>query len=288
MAMQTMDKTANAETTAKQPVPIAWRLTIAAGAITGAVFALMMLFAPQMIKLLAGIAPVLAGSYVGRKVKGRALVHGMLLTLFAFLVAAAIAVPVVYGASPESLKAMFPVDPANPDTPVTPEGALITLGFSAILMLLLFPTYGVVLSLRNQRREQDYRQEIERRGGQLQRPGRVITVEDLQDLPLPKFASWAAQLFKRNGFTLDDYKFNKEGIDLYLKRAEPEERWVVRCTTDEIKPGMALALDQDMRDAEWVKGVIVSSAKLSEATRKTLRRNPRIEAIDGDTLIEIA
>ena len=59
MAMQTMDKTATAET-AKQPVPILWRLTIAAGAITGAVFALMMLFAPQMVKLLAGIAPVLA------------------------------------------------------------------------------------------------------------------------------------------------------------------------------------------------------------------------------------
>ena len=282
-----MDETKTAETAAPAAkTPIAWRPVILAGVLTGIVWAIILQINNQNIQLFAGIAPVIGGIWLGRRVKDRGLTHGLLMSLFAVIAGLAIFIPVLLMTDFTS-----PLDNAATTAATAPPTFLGTLTSVFILMgitLIPFPIYGVMLASRNQKKMSSFKEEMEKRGGQLQRPGRVINLDDLQALALPKFASWVSSLFRKNGFTMDDYKFGKDVIDLYLTRAESEEKWLVRCTVaDAVKPGMAQELVQDLREGEWTKGVLATSVNVQDAARKWAKTRRNIELLDGATLIDM-
>lgn len=281
-----MDETKTTEiTTPAARTPIAWKLTALVGVITGIAWTIILLFAPDTLKLMAGIAPVIGGIYLGRQVKDRAFTHGFLVSLFAVIAAMAIVAPIVFT---EVIN--LAVDQPAGTTP-TVMGTFLSISLMMLITLVPFPIYGVMLSVRNKKRAEEFRKEADTRGGQLQRPGRIVNLDDLQALPLPKFAFWVVQLFKSNGFVLDDYQFSKSQdlVDLKIHRTEPEEKWLIRCTVaDAIKPGMAQELFQDLRGSEeFVKGVVVTSTKVLDSTRKWSKTRPNIEVLDGETLMEM-
>ncbi len=271
--------------------PIAWKQTILVGLLTGLAWSAI-LFLPivfgneslQNLSLLAGIAPVIGGIYLGRRLQDRALVHGLLLAVFAVIAALAVATPIILTADTAFLAGAQP--PAG--TAITKSGTFVSLLTLMLITLVPFPIYGTIISVRNKQRLNQYKEEANRRGGQLQRPGRIANLDDLQALPLPKFGSWVAQLFKNNGFLLDDYEFTKDVVDLHMTRKEHNEKWLVRCTVaDAIKPGMAQQLAQDMRDGNWQKGIVATSTVVQEGTRKWLKGRNTIEALDGETLMDM-
>jgi uncharacterized membrane protein len=278
-----MDETKTAEiATPAERTPILWGLTALVGAITGVAWAAIILFAPDTFKLMAGIAPVVGGIYLGRKVKERAFSHGTLMSLFAVIAATIVAVPLL-----TSGFIKLAVDPET-GLPPTPKAAVVSISIMMLITLVPFPIYGVMLSVRNKKRAEEFSKETNTRGGQLQRPGRILNLDDLQALPLPKFGSWVVQLFKNNGFVLDDYQFGKDVVDLKMHRTEPEEKWLIRCTVaDTIKPGMAQELVQDLRESEFAKGVVVTSTTVLDATRKWAKTRRNIEVIDGATLMDM-
>jgi hypothetical protein len=283
-----MDETKTADTAATAAkTPIAWRMVILAGLLTGAAWSAILQLGPDKVKLAAGIAPVVGGIWLGRRVKERALAHGFLMSLFAVIAGLLIFTPILLTtnfSSPIETQAT-----AEAATKVaTKAESFVSLLTVMLITLVPFPIYGVMLSSRNQKKMSDFKEEIEKRGGQLQNPGRVINIDDLQALALPKFAKWVSSLFRKNGFTMDDYKFGKDVIDLYLTRAESEEKWLVRCTVaDAVKPGMAQELVQDLRDSEWSKGVLATSVNVQDAARKWAKTRRNIELLDGETLIEM-
>ncbi len=280
-----MDETKTAEVaTPAARTPIAWKLTALVGVITGIAWTVILLFAPDTLKLMAGIAPVIGGIYLGRKVKDRAFTHGFLMSLFAVIAAMAIVAPIVFT---EVIN--LAVDQPAGTTP-TVMGTFLSISLMMLITLVPFPIYGVMLSVRNQKRAQEFQKEADTRGGQLQRPGRIVNLDDLQALPLPKFGSWVVQLFKdKGGFVLDDYQFSKDVVDLKMHCTKLEEKWLVRCTVaDAIKPGMAQELVQDLRNSEeFVKGVVVTSTKVLDSTRKWSKTRLNIEVLDGETLMEM-
>jgi hypothetical protein len=282
-----MDETKTAETAAPAAkTPIAWRPVILAGLLTGIVWAIILQIRNDNVKLFAGIAPVIGGIWLGRRVKDRGLAHGALMSLFAVLAGLAIFIPVLLLTDFTS-----PLDNAAATAATASPtflGSLISVLTLMLITLIPFPIYGVMLASRNQKKMSSFKEEIEKRGGQLQNPGRVINIDDLQALALPKFAKWVSSLFRKNGFTMDDYKFGKDVIDLYLTRTASEEKWLVRCTVaDAIKPGMAQELAQDLRESEWTKAVLATSVNVQDAARKWAKTRRNIELLDGETLIEM-
>lgn len=283
-----MDETKTAETAATAAkTPIAWRMLILAGLLTGAAWAAILLAPLGQLKLAAGIAPVIGGIWLGRRIKDRAFTHGFLMSLFAVIAALIIFTPILLltdFTSPIETQAQPGVATVAP----TRADSFVSLLSLMLITLVPFPIYGVMLSARNQKKMSSFKEEIEKRGGQLQNPGRVINIDDLQALALPKFAKWVSSLFRKNGFTMDDYKFGKDVIDLYLTRTASEEKWLVRCTVvDAIKPGMAQELTQDLRESEWTKGVLATSVSVQDAARKWAKTRRNIELLDGETLIEM-
>jgi hypothetical protein len=289
MATQrTMDETKTAETAAPAAkTPIAWRPVILAGLLTGAAWSAILLAPLGQLKLAAGIAPVIGGIWLGRKIKERGFTHGLLMSLFAVIAALIIFTPILL-LTDFSSPIEAPPGSAAAVTVPTKTDSFISLMSLMLITLVPFPIYGVMLSSRNQKKMSSFKEEMEKRGGQLQNPGRVINIDDLQALALPKFAKWVSSLFRKNGFTMDDYKFGKDVIDLYLTRTASEEKWLVRCTVaDAVKPGMAQELAQDLRESEWSKGVLVTSVNVQDAARKWAKTRRNIELLDGETLIEM-
>ena len=302
MATQTVNETQTHETPAADETetalkagatpktPIDWRLTVIAGILTGIGWALIIIFGGATIGLLAGIAPVLGGIFVGRRIKGRSFMHGVLTSAWATLAGALILGILIVSMPLSTLTTSLPQVDQTETGAVSYSQIAMLLGMYMIISLVPFPIYGVMISYRTQERNRSYREEAERRGGNLQRPGRVTSLDDLQALPLPKFGSWIVQVFKGQGFVLEDYVFNKDVLDLKLQRADPEESWLVRCVTmDKVKPGMVQALAQELRDETGMqKGLVVTNYSVQDGAYKWVKSRRNIDVLDGSTLWEIS
>ena len=271
--------------------PLRWRLVIGFGILSGLLWTAI-IFGSAFSKItwlpyFVAVPAMIAGIYVGRKIPDRPVVHGLALGGFAFLSALATSAPLVTSMmSSEAVKTMT----GNPNQETfTVAGVLVSLGSQMLLTLVLFGAYGVIMSFNSVKRTKAYREEMDRRGGSLQRAGRVLNLLDLQLLPLPKFSSWVLQLFRSNGFKLDDYHIGEDKTDLYLRRTEGDERWIVRCVnTEALKPGQIQALDQEMRSSnEYAKGVLITSRSVQDGTRKWVKGRKNLEVLDGETLWEM-
>lgn len=213
----------------------------------------------------AGLLPVAGGIWVGRKVTGHVGWHaGMLslITVAAALVATAVMI----------------VTNIVPDT-FLPQ--VVALG---IMALLPFPAFGVFTSFRSEQRNRLARQEIDRRGGKLDKPGRVKSIEELQSLSLPQLGGYVADLFRKHDFLVKDFQFGRDNSIEFDMRHD-DQPWIIRVTVDDkVKQGIALQFHQRLREDGSPRGVLITSMDFQDATLRWAKDKP-IALIDGATLL---
>lgn len=220
------------------------------------------------LQILAGLLPVTGGIVVGRRVKTHIPWHAGLLSVIATLAALLAGTVLLLTRSAEQL---------------TVETVQV-LGV-AIITLPLFPALGVITSARSEARLRESRKEQEKRGGRIEKPGRVRSVEDLQALSLPQLGGFVADLFRKHDFLINDYRFEKERLDFQVSyEGEP---WLLRVlTAEKIKPGVPQELAQRMKAEGVKKGVVITSMDFQEGAARWAKDKP-IALIDGVTLISM-
>lgn len=239
-----------------------WWVLLTVGIGTGILWVAMLLQGGA-IQILAGLLPVTAGIVVGRRIQQHVTWHAVLLGVVTAL-AAALALGVliaVIGPAPTLLQALL----------------------FAVITLLPFPAFGVITSAKSEQRRREMREAQARRGGRLERPGRVRNIEDLRALSLPQLGGYVADLFRRHGFLINDYRFEKDRLDFQV--TYEDEPWLLRVTTAEkVKPGAAVELTQRMKAEGVTKGVVITSMDFQESAIRWAKDKP-VVLIDGETLL---
>lgn len=218
-------------------------------------------------QILAGLLPVLGGILIGRRIKAHVNWHGVMLGIITALAASAIAVGLILAQGPR-------------------QETLTALLF-ALVTLLPFPAFGVITAHRSEQRSRDVRAESERRGGSLDRPGRVRTLGDLQALSLPQLGGYVADLFRKHGFVVNDYRIEKDKDRIDFQMTHENQPWLIRVTTvDKVKPGAAQELAQRLKAEDFKKGVVITSMEFQEAAIRWAKDKP-VALIDGSTLLSM-
>jgi len=243
------------------------------------------------IQFLAGIVPVSAGLFMGNRVKHHVLLQGLLLGINGFLIG--LFVVVVYGLLGSSGLVPMPeliIDP-NATTPVISNFSdlvMFYISFSLFAMIP-FPAFGTVIGYRNKQRRVEMDAELVRRGGQLERPGAIRTLEDIQGLSLPQFGTYVRNLFVKQGFTFKDYRFldKDKHLDLFLEYQS--ELYQLRLSVaDKVRSGTIEMLVQEMRRSGAVKGIVITSTEFTPDVQKSAKGRKNILLIDGETLFSMA
>jgi hypothetical protein len=245
---------------------------------------------PSVLQILAGIVPVMAGLFLGRRVKSDWLAHGLVLGGAGFLFGL-IAV-LAYGAIGQAGIVPMPVLQLAPDAPAAPASLGDLLFFYvtfSLFALIPFPAFGTVMAGRAEQRNRELREQVAERGGKLERPGVVRTVEDLRGLSLPQLGSYVASLYRKKGFEFKDYRFIDKDKHLDLELAYEGESYLLRLTVaDKVRPGTIESLVQDMKRRAIAKGVAITSTEFTPEAAKAAAGRRNLVAIDGQTLFEIA
>ncbi len=286
------------ETPARQPLMerigtsfgnVEWRLTIVVALLMAVTWCALFL-ANNVLQILAGVVPVMAGLYLGRRVKGDYLAHGLALGLVGFLVG--LVVVSIYGLLGDA--GIVPMPTVALDASQVPQTAnfnelIFLYGTFSLFALIPFPAFGVVMSGRAEERNRSLREEATRRGGRLERPGVVRTLEDLQGLSLPQFGSYVSNLYRKQGFEFKDYRFIDKDKHLDLDLTYNDEQYLLRLSVaDKVRPGTVESLVQELRRREIGKGVVITSTEFTPDARKAADSRRSLVAIDGATLFAIA
>ena len=241
-----------------------WLTLLAVGIGTGALWTFM-LVQGSIYQVLAGLLPVMGGIVVGRRAKAHINWHAALLGIITALTAVAVALTLIQLQGPSQM--------------------LTTALLFAIVTLIPFPAFGVVTAARSEQRSQTLREERTRRGGQLDRPGRVRTIEELQSLSLPQLGGYVADLFRKHGFLIHDYRFEKDRLDFQVSYGD--EPWLLRVlTTEKVKPGAAQELGQRMKAEQVKNGAVITSMDFQEGAARWAK-NQAVALIDGVTLLSM-
>jgi hypothetical protein len=268
-----------------------WGLVLLLGIVSGV---LMPLSVSQSgpLSLLAGIVPVGAGLIIGRRVRGYYGLHGFMTGVIAAVLSLIIINVVIFytplGASLQQATASSAV--ASGGTATIPSLESIAWQLSSFIpfSLLTFCTFGAVMSGRTEERNRAMREEVESRGGRMEKPGTIRTVEDLRGLSLPQLGSYVTALFKKNGFQFKDYRFLDKDKHLDVWMEYEEEVWHFRLTVqDKVSPGTIESLVQDMRREGTQKGVVVTSTEFTPSAQKSAKGRS-VVLIDGPTLYQMA
>ncbi len=270
-ARQSATSPAQAPATGAQRPPIRqvlseldWTWLLLLGIGMGALWAVMLL-PGGLTQILAGLLPVTAGIILGRRVKQHIYWHAILLGLLTTL-AAIVMMGVI---------SLFRPLPAE-------YLAVLAVG---IVTLLPFPAFGVITASRSEQRRREVVEVQSKRGGKLDRPGRVRSVDELRSLSLPQLGGYVSDLFRKHGFLINDYRFEKDRLDFQVSyEGEP---WLLRVVTAEkVKPGVAQELTQRMRAEEVTKGVVITSMDFQDGAQRWAKDKP-IALIDGPTLLSM-
>lgn len=268
-----------------------WGLVLLLGVVSGV---LMPLSVSQSgpLSLLAGIVPVGAGLIIGRRVRGYYGLHGFMTGLVA-AVLSLIIINVVIFYTPIGValqQATAASSAASGGTAAVPSLESIAWQLSSFIpfSLLTFCTFGAVMSGRTEERNRAMREEIEARGGRMEKPGTIRTVEDLRGLSLPQLGSYVTNLFKKNGFQFKDYRFLDKDKHLDIWMEYENELWHLRLTVqDKVNPGTVESLLQDMRREGTRKGLVVASTEFTPSALKSAKGRS-VVLIDGSTLFQMA
>lgn len=268
---------------------VEWSQTLLIAAVMAITWCMLFL-GSSILQILAGIVPVLAGLLLGRRVKGEWLAHGLVLGFSGFLFG--LLAVTVYGLLGQVGLVPLPVLQLAPDQPPTPAGLNELLFFYAtfsLFALIPFPAFGTVMAGRAEQRNRQLKQEISERGGRLERPGVIRTLEDLQGLSLPQLGSFVLNLFRKQGFEFTDYRFIDKDRHLDLEMIYEGETYLLRlCVADKVRPGTIESLNQELRRRSLKKGVVITSTEFTPDAARASKDRRNLVLIDGQTLFDIA
>jgi hypothetical protein len=145
------------------------------------------------------------------------------------------------------------------------------------------------MSGRTEQRNREMREQVKERGGSLQRPGVIRTLEDLQGLSLPQLGRYVVDLFRKKGFEFKDYRFIDGDQHLDIELGFKEETYLLRLSVaDKVRSGTIESLVQDMKRRNIPKGIVITSTEFAGDVMKAVSKRNNLLAIDGKTLYEIA
>ncbi len=200
--------------------------------------------ASNVLQVLAGIVPVMAGLYLGRRVKGNYLANGIVLGVAGFFFG--LIIVFVYGLLGSS--GLVPMPQLSLQSGQAPQTAsagdllFVYLTFS-VFALIPFPAFGTVMAGRTEQRNKELSKEVEDRGGKLERPSVVRTLEDLRGLSLPQLGSYVSGLYKKKGFEFKDYRFIDKDRHLDIEMTYSGERYIMRLSVaDKVRAGTVESL----------------------------------------------
>jgi hypothetical protein len=268
---------------------IEWRLTLLIALAMAAAWCLFFL-GPSLLQILAGIVPVMAGLYLGRRVKGDWLGHGLVLGVAGFFFG--LVIVVVYGALGQAGIVSMPalqLQPGAATAPATLRDLILVYATFSMFALIPFPAFGTVMAGRAEQRNRQLQQDVAERGGRLERPGVVRTLDDLQGLSLPQLGSYVVSLFRKKGFEFKDYRFVDKDKHLDLELIYEGETYLLRlAVADKVRPGTIESLVQDMKRRGIPKGVAITSTEYTPDAAKAAAAKRNLVAIDGQTLFDMA
>ncbi|MEI6775445.1 MAG: restriction endonuclease [Chloroflexales bacterium] len=242
-----------------------------------------------IVQILAGVVPVMAGLYLGRRIKDNYLAHGLVLGFAGFLFGLiAVAAYGYLGSLGIVLMPMLPI--ADKTTEQATFGSLLLYYCTySIFAIIPFPAFGTVMAGRTEQRNRDLSKEVEDRGGRLERPGVIRTLDDLRGLSLPQLGSYVSAVYKKKGFEFKDYRFTDKDKHLDIEMTYNGELYMMRLSVaDKVRPGTLESLIQDMRRREITKGLVITSTEFTPDTLKAASSKRTIVTIDGQTLFDIA
>ncbi len=268
---------------------VEWGQTLLVAAVMSIGWCLLFL-GSSMLQVLAGIVPVMAGLYLGRRVKGEWLTHGLILGLAGFFFG--LLAVLIYGGLGQIGVVPLPVLNLVPDAPPAQASLSDLLFFYttfSLFALIPFPAFGTVMAGRSEQRNRERQQQINERGGQLERAGVIRTLEDLRGLSLPQLGSFVAGIYRKQGFELKDYHFIDKDKHLDLELQYEGELYVLRLSVaDKVRPGTIESLVQDLKRRGTSKGVVITSTEFTPDALKAGRERKNLALIDGQLLFEIA
>ncbi len=268
---------------------IDWKITLLT-ALAMAVGWCGLFLANNWLQILAGIVPVLAGLYLGRRVQSQWLLHGIMLGITGFVFGFIFIV--AYGAMGQAGIVSLPSVALEVDQPAAELtfSQLITFyGTFSIFALIPFPAFGAMMAGRNEQRSREMKRQIEARGGRLERPGSVRTFEDVRGLSLPQFGTYVSNLFKKKGFDVVDYQFIDKDKHLDFELAYQQETYLLRLSVaDKVRTGTVESLAQEMKRRNIPKGLVITSTEFAPDALKSAKSRKNIVAVDGETLFGMA
>jgi hypothetical protein len=266
-----------------------WQQVLLVALLTAAAWDALFL-ANNFLQILAGIVPVMAGIYLGRKVADDHLMHGIMLGLTAFVFG--LLGVLVYGQLGNAGLVPMPTLQLEADSPAavatSTDLTYVYLMFS-VFALLPFPAFGTVMAGRSEQRNRQMQADIEARGGRLEKPGVIRTLEDLQGLSLPQLGSFVASLYRKKGFEFRDYRFIDKDRHLDIEMEYEKQRYLIRMSVaDKVRSGTVESLLQDMKRKEIGKGVVITSTEFTPDVHKSAAGRQNMVIIDGKTLFAMA
>ena len=243
-----------------------WILLLLFG-IGGGFFWTLLLSQQSALTFLAGLLPVLGGIIVGRRIKQHVGWHAGILSLITVLAAL--------------VTAGILASTGLAGSPLFQQTVLV-----GLITLVPFPAFGVITSNRTEGRNAQLRLEQERRGGKLEKPGRVKSIDELRSLSLPQLGGYVSDLFRKHDFKVHDFHFERDNA-IEFDMTHDEEPWLIRVTVeDKIKQGSVLQFVQRLRNEPGTKGVMITSMDFQDAAVRWAKDRP-VALINGPTLLSM-
>jgi hypothetical protein len=243
-----------------------WMLLLLFG-IGGGAFWTLLLSQQSALTFLAGLLPVLGGIIVGRRIKQHVGWHAGMLSVITVLAAL--------------VTAGLLASTGLAQSPLFQQTVLV-----GLITLVPFPAFGVITANRTEERNSQLRIEQERRGGKLEKPGRVKSIDELRSLSLPQLGGYVADLFRRHDFKVHDFHFERDN-SVEFEMTHDEEPWLIRVTVDDkIKQGSVLQFVQRLRNDPGTKGVFITSMDFQDSAARWAKDKP-VALVDGPTLLSM-
>jgi Restriction endonuclease len=261
-----------------------WRDVLLFGVLSGALMSLSFLQG-SALSIVAGIVPVGTGLLLGRRVKGHYALHGFVTGLIGGLVGALVLAVLIF---------LTPLGGAMQNS-LGPSASAFTLlnvwaqlaGFTAF-SLIAFCTFGTGMAGRTEERNRKTREDVDSRGGRLQKPGVIRSADDIRGLSLPQLGSYVSGIFKKQGFTFKDYRFIDKDKHLDLWMEHEDELYHMRLSVaDKVSTGTIESLNQEMKREGCRKGLVIASTEFMPSAAKSAKGRP-IVLVDGETLYQMS
>lgn len=264
-----------------------WRLILLFGVTAGTLMALSFVQS-GLTTIIAGLIPVGTGLLLARRVKGFYGLHGFVTGIIAAAVSTVILTIVfLYTPVGATLSAQA-IAAGQPPAQSTPEALFAQSGGFSAISLIIFCAFGASMAGRTEERNREARAAVEARGGRLERASTIRNADDIRGLSLPQLGGYISNLFKKQGFTLKDYRFldKDKHLDMWMEREN--EVWHLRLNVaDKVSPGTVEGLSQEMKREGCRKGIVITSTEFLPGAVKAAKSRP-IVLIDGPTLYDIA